>query len=109
MVNFLEGCASIGYARTRKQVIALIEAIVTQKRATETKVSNGWWESFRKRYSELSLRKAERLAYCRAVTSNQNVLDHYYRLMQQTLQDNHLIDKPGQIFNCDKSGFPLEH
>jgi len=50
MVNFLGGCASIGYAHTRKQVIALLEAIVTQKRATETKVSNWWWESFRKRH-----------------------------------------------------------
>jgi len=55
VVNFLGGCASIGYARTRKQVIALIEAIVTQKRGTETKVRNGLWESFQKRHPELGI------------------------------------------------------
>ena len=109
LVKFFGGCATIGYARTRKQVIALVEGIVTQKRGTETKISNGWWEAFRKRHPELALRKAERLAYCRAVAADQNVLDDYFCLLQQTLQDNHLIDKPGQIFNCDESGFPLEH
>jgi len=40
------------------------------------------------------LRTAEPMSYARAVASNPEVLDHYYSLLELTLTDNGLLDKP---------------
>ena len=45
LVKFLCKCASIGFARSKKQVIALVNEIV-QKKGKAGMVSSGWWESF---------------------------------------------------------------
>ena len=47
LVNFLRKCCSIGFARSKKQVMALVNEIV-QKKGKARGVSNGWWESFKK-------------------------------------------------------------
>ena len=57
----------------------------------------------------MTVRTAERLAYCRAVASDQDVLDRYFALREQMLYDNKIINCPNRIFNCDKTGFPLLH
>lgn len=45
--DFLRNCAQIGYARTRLQVLAIVQQAVKEKRV-EVKVTNGWWESFKR-------------------------------------------------------------
>ena len=108
LVNFLIGFSRIGYARTRKQVIALVEATLTETRGTPVVLNNGWWSGFSKRHPELTVRSAEKLAHCRAVATDQNVMDAYFELLEETLRENNLLSSPGQIFNVDESGFPLE-
>lgn len=44
LVSFLIKCASIGYPHTRKQVMALLQAIVKEKRI-ETTISDRWWNA----------------------------------------------------------------
>ena len=33
----------------------------------------------------------------------------YFDLLEQTFFENNISDFPGQIFNCDKTGLPLDH
>ena len=40
--------------------------------------------------------------------TNYNVLKDYFGLLEKTLSDFGLKDKPAQIYNCDESGMPLE-
>lgn len=40
--GFLVGCASVGFARSRQQVIELVQEVVNRN----ARVSHGWWESF---------------------------------------------------------------
>ena len=40
--------------------------------------------------------------------TNYNVLKDYFDLLEKTLSDAGLKDKPAQIYNCDESGMPLE-
>ena len=47
LVQFLLRCSTIGYAKTRKQVIALIQRI-NESRGIYRTVSDGWWTSFTK-------------------------------------------------------------
>ena len=62
LVKFLHKCCSIGFARSKKQVIALVNEIV-QKKGKARAVSSGWWELFRKRHPDLVLRTGEPLSY----------------------------------------------
>ena len=107
LVTFLHKCASIGFARSKQQVISLVNEIV-QKKGKAKAVSSGWWESFRKRHPELVLRTAEPLSYARAVCSSDGILDAYYDMLEATLTDNGLVGKPGQIFNMDETGMPVD-
>ena len=108
LVSFLFGCASVGYAKTRKEVIAIVEEFLAQK-GTFVNVSNGWWESFRKRHPTLTLRTAEKFSYARSVATDPVIIDAYFDLLEETLVANDLMDKPAQIFNCDETGMPLNH
>ena len=36
------------------------------------------------------------------------MVSHYFDLLEQTLDDNELRGKPGQIFNINESGMPLD-
>ena len=94
------------YAKTRKEVLAIVEAIASSK-GTPVHVSNGWWESFKQRHPQLTLRRVEKLSYARFVASNPVILNHYFDLLEKTLQDNELVDSPSQVFNCDETGLPL--
>jgi len=94
LVNFLSGCAALGYARSKRDVIALVQQVVATKGTKRALVTDGWRASFRRRHGSLTLRTAEPLSYARAVASNPEVLDHYYSLLELTLTDNGLLDKP---------------
>ena len=105
--QFLAGCASIGYGKSRQQVIQLVQEVVTCKGMHVT-VTHGWWESFRRRHPDLTLRIPAALSNARALASNPNTLSRYFDLLKQTLVDNGLLDKPAQIFNIDETGMPLD-
>ena len=112
MVRFLIGCARVGFARNRKQVLALVRAAHAIKRGKEpdeVHVTMGWWNSFCKRHPQLTVRSASRLAYNRAVAQDPEVINRYFDLLEETLTQNGLLNEATRIFNCDESGFPLAH
>ena len=106
LCNFLIGCSEIGYPRTRAQVLAIVQQYIDKKSINKT-VSNGWWQKFRARHSNISLRSAAPLCLPRAKAADRSVLDKYFAILRSTLIDNDLLDKPRNIYNCDESGFPL--
>ena len=107
LVNFLFGCSCIGYPRTRKEVLALVQDRLRRKGYTHT-ITNGWWQRFRERNAErLSLRTAAPLSKPRAQATDRDTSDRYYELLENTMKENGLLSKPLQIFNCDESGMPL--
>ena len=63
LVHFIKECTRVGYARTRSQIIAIVEQVLKVKHGLDT--------------SELTIRTAEKLAYARAVAQNQSTLSHY--------------------------------
>ena len=107
LAQFLRSCAQIGYARTRQQVIALVQNVVNKK-GLNVRVTSGWWESFRHRHKDLTLRSAERLSHARMMASAPGVLDNYFDLLEDTLVKNDLLEKPSMIFNVDETGIPLD-
>ena len=39
---------------------------------------------------------------------NSETVNHYFNLLESTLEDNGLIHSPSQIYNVDESGIPLD-
>lgn len=106
VVAFVIGSGSIGYPKTVKEILAVVQRILSA-RGIERSVTYGWWESFRKRHPNLSLRTPAALSRPRAMASNCVVLDHYFDMLEETLSENNLIEHPSQIFNMDETGMPL--
>ena len=102
VVQFLTRSAAIGYPKSRKEVMALAQGVLDSKGIKKT-VSSGWWESFSHRHPHLSLRTS---LVC-AQTSDPEMISRYFDLLELTLEENELRGKPGQIFNMDESGMPL--
>ena len=108
LAEFLIGCASIGYAKSRKAVLSIVQQILDSRGVT-AEVTKGWWDSFHKRHPNLKLRQAEPLAYARAMANDREVINKYFDMLEETIQENGLTNRPAQIFNCDETGLPLTH
>ena len=106
LVCFLLRCAKIGYAHTRKQVLVLVQQILESK-GIDVRVSSGWWERFCQRHPNLSLRTAVPLSLSRAMATDENVINRYYDLLEETLRANDIFNDPRRIYNCDETGVPL--
>ena len=63
LVNFLCGCAAVGYARSKRDIIALVQQVVANKGLHRAIITDGWWASFKQRHGNLTLRMAEPLSY----------------------------------------------
>ena len=100
LVTFLKQAASIGYGKTKKEVLAMVQ---------KTFNGEGWWSRFMSRNPKLSLRTADPLSKARADAVTQDKIDKYFKLLESTLEEHDLADKPHRIYNVDESGMPLEH
>ena len=106
LVSFIKGCSSIGYSRTRKQVIGIVQNVVDKKDIKVT-VSESWWKSFQRRHKDLVLREPEGLSHARMMGASNDILENYFDLLEKTILEENLKDCPCQLFNLDESGFPL--
>lgn len=106
LVQFLFNCASIGYPRSRREVLAIVQQICDH-RNKDAVVSHGWWERFCQRHSNLSLRSASLLSNARVKGSTPDIIDAYFDILEDTLVEYNLLDKPGSVFNMDETGMPF--
>ena len=106
LARFLVEVAKIGYPHTKSQTLALVQQMVESK-GIKTTVSNGWWERFIQRHSQLSLRAAVPLSLARAMATDPKVFQKYFDILEECLLQNSIFDKAGAIFNCDETGLPL--
>ena len=65
LVEFIAGCASIGYAKSRKEVQAIAQQIVAC-REPHVELTKGWWDSFKGRHPKITLHQAKPLSYTSA-------------------------------------------
>ena len=106
LVSFLCRLSDIGYPKTRRQVVNLVNQIAISR--GRPKISMSWWDSFRRRYSHLSLRSASTLSVARAKASDPKCIKRYFDILEETLRENELMDMPTSIFNMDETGMPLD-
>ena len=104
---FLCRCGAMGFARSKSEIIALVQRVL-DSRNKQVIVTNGWWESFQRRHPKLTLRTPAPLSQVRSKATDPEMLARYFDLLEETLVANGLEGRPGQIFNMDESGMPLD-
>jgi hypothetical protein len=73
------------------------------------KAGKAWFEGLKRRFPGLVLRKPEELSSVRARMFNPEVLGKYFDTLESVVAAINLLDKSQYIWNCDKSGFYMEH
>ena len=70
-------------------------------------VSHGWWKGF---VSATPVYHSELLQHssARIRSSTPEQIDTYFDVLEQTLLENELLDKPCQVFNLDETGMLLD-
>ena len=109
LVKWIAGCAEVGYAKSVREIRAVVGAVVSNKLGLDNPivVSHGWWDRFRQRHPHLVLRAGEGIAFKRLAAINKDTINHYYNLLEETMKDNNLLNAPHLIFNADETGMPL--
>ena len=108
LAKFVEVVADIGFGKTRKQIKSMVEKTAREKNLLRK--SDGWFRRFLECQPQLTLRKGDRTAAVRMdAMKNQTALDYYFIELKNILDENELQHKPGQIYNMDESGVPLDH
>ena len=85
--------ASIGYGKTRKQVMAIVEAYFTnyKKGLGSSKITQGWWRrKFLERQKICHLRRCDNTSQDRMDATNSEILEHYFALLKKILEENDL-------------------
>ena len=107
LVDFLVKCSKMGHGKTRNEVVEV--ALLKKGVLLNSRLSQGWWVCFHQRWPQLSLQKGDLFLVIQEQATTYNVFNDYFNLLDETLTNHGLKDKPSQIYNCDESGMPLQH
>ena len=110
LANVLVDVAKAGYGKSRSEIRRLAENVACDKKVLKhKKISDGWYRRFMARQSQLSLRKGDATANVWMDCLNPEAMKQYFDLLKDVLEENDLMDSPGQIYNVDETGMPLDH
>ena len=86
--------STIGYGRSRRDVMNIAEAVAKQKGLLrKSKITQGWWREFLKRQDDLSLQRGDNTANVRMDAVNEDTITHYFDLLKKTLWFNKFTRK----------------
>ena len=107
--TFLKNCSSVGYGKTRRDVMSIVQSVASDKGVLKgSKITVGWWRRFCQRQPDLSLHRGDATAHVCMNAVNQDTMNQYFSLLNDVMSEHELHDKPSQIYNVDKSGIPLD-
>lgn len=71
------------------------------------KAGYDWLKLFLSRHPNLSVRKAEGVSISRAEGLTRPIVENFFKILENTLTECSLFEKPSNIFNIDESGLQL--
>ena len=88
LARFIFHCGTIGYARSKSEILALVQRVL-DCRGIDRTVTHGWWESFQRRHPDLVLRSPAPLSLVRSKATDSEMLGRHFDLL--TSHDNLLF------------------
>lgn len=103
--------AKRGFGVTKDEFLDSVKTFIEKdKRETNftgNRPGNKWYRGFVKRNPKVRLRSARPLDKKRAKITPQD-LDEWFANFEKFIRDVGVVDRPGQIWNCDETGFDLQ-
>jgi len=111
IVKWVLDRAAIGVPVTKTELLDCVQKYVQTSAIktpfTDDRPSRHWYEGFRKRHPELSIRKPQHLSLRRAAVTSEE-LQEWFKNSGQYLESKNLSNiSPTRIFNCDESSLLL--
>lgn len=108
LVKNLHAMEKYGFGLTRKELMETVGLYVTVK-GVDNPFKNGipgedWFLSFKKRHN-ISVKKPQPVEYARKAACRPNVIYPYFDLLEETVNQLDLRDKPSHIWNVDETSF----
>ena len=107
LVQYCLYCSAHGFPLTRARLLAYA---VMKKRSQEEHqppLGKRRWYCFR-HAAVLSMRTPDNIDRARACCATMETVSRYFVLLEKTLTEHGLRDKPAQVYNCDETGFSME-
>ena len=70
-----------------------------------TPLTTGWWNRFKHRHPELSVRTPSLVDPGRASMSRSTVMDPFFERVEEFMQQNNLLNQSARIYNIDETWF----
>lgn len=97
-----------GFGLSRDEVMDMVQKFVKlndlKSRFKDGRPGPDWFVNFRQRHN-LSIKKPQGVEYVRMSQVNPYVVNGFFDLLEKTIQENGLTNKPHLIFNCDETSF----
>ena len=113
LAQYIVDMCDMGFGLTRQDVMRVAYSIV-EKSGREHPFSNGmagraWFDGFRSRNHNLTMRISQPLSYSWATASNKEIIDDFFAKLGAIYARLNLLTKPMQIFNVDETGISVVH
>ena len=111
LVQYCLYCSAHGFPLTRARLLAYASAVMKKRSQEEHQPPLGKrrWYCFRRRHAAvLSMRTPDNIDRARACCATMETVSRYFVLLEKTLTEHGLRDKPAQVYNCDETGFSME-
>jgi len=105
LVSVIKKHATSGTPLYRKNIFNMVTKFCNVNGIPVSKpIGRGWWKGFQHRNPEIIMKVARPLSFARATASNKETLQQFFNVLEITLKENNLLNKPHQIFNVDETG-----
>ena len=113
LAQFLIEMSDMGFGLTREDVMRTAFSIVSQAGRAHP-FQNGtagrsWFDAFKRRHPNLTLRTAQPLSSARAAGSNKETIEDFFAKLGGICARLNLLAKPMQLFNVDETGISIVH
>lgn len=97
-----------GFGLTKTEMLEMVAEFINKNKIS-TPFKNGtpgnsWFTAFKKRH-RLAVKKPQAVEYARKKAINPFIVYPYYDLLNKTLHDLNLLEKPSAIWNLDETSF----
>lgn len=105
LIKIMEKC---GYGLTKKNVLQLVHKYIVENKIQNPFKDNypgqDWWRGFKNR-QKLSIKKPQMVELGRKKAQDPFVIQNYFDVLDRTIKELNLENKPHNIWNLDESSF----
>lgn len=113
IVSSIKMAAKLGVGLSQSQILRrtkeLCSRLDIQSGYSNFHAGKDWFAGLKRRYPELVLRKPEKLTSVRARMLNPEVLGKYFDALFSIITEGSYGEHPERVWNCDETGFNMEH